>query len=39
MNAVAYLRVLKVRGIRWLAEELLVAQEKLSSAKLLIWRT
>ena len=39
MKAVAYLRVLKVRGIRWLAEELLVAQEKLSSAKLLIWRT
>jgi len=29
MNAVTYLRVLKVRGIRWLAEELLVAQEKL----------
>jgi len=39
MNAVTYLRVLKVRGIRWLAEELLVAQEKLCSEKLLIWRT
>lgn len=39
MNAVTYLRVLKLRGIRWLAEELLVAQEKLCSAKLLIRRT
>jgi len=39
MKAVTYFRVLKVRGIRWLAEGLLVAQEKHCSAKLLIWRT
>jgi len=39
INAITYLRVLKVQGIRWLAEGLLVVQEKLCSAKLLIWRT
>lgn len=38
MNAVTYLWVLKVQGIRWLPEEQLVAQEELCSAKLLIWR-
>jgi hypothetical protein len=30
MNAVTYFRVTKMRGIRWLAEELLGSQEKLS---------
>ena len=39
MNAVTYLRAFKVRGNRWLAAELLVAQEKLCSAKLRICRT